>query len=59
MTNTKTYHNIGTVPISNIKIIERGHIDTPNRNTWPKYMIEITWHDTNSIGDVFCISSLD
>ena len=26
----KKYHTVGTVPKSNIKIIERGKIDTPN-----------------------------
>jgi hypothetical protein len=29
----KKYHTIGTISKSNIKIAERGTIDTPNTNT--------------------------
>ena len=30
---TKTYHTLGNIPKSNIKIVESGGIDTPNTNT--------------------------
>jgi hypothetical protein len=26
----KKYHTVGTIPKSNIKIVEKGNIDTPN-----------------------------
>jgi hypothetical protein len=27
---SKKYHTVGTIPISNIKFVERANIDTPN-----------------------------
>jgi len=31
----KEYHTVGTIPKSNINIVERGKFDTLNTNTWP------------------------
>ena len=30
---TKSSHTVGTIPKSNVKIVERGKIDTPNTQT--------------------------
>jgi len=32
----KQYHTVGTVPKSNIKIVERGKTDTPNTNIYDR-----------------------
>jgi hypothetical protein len=38
----KKYHTVGTIPKSNIKIVERGNIDTSNTvGTIPKSNIKI------------------
>jgi len=41
----KKYHTVGTIPKSNIKIVERGKIDTPNTQIQDR---SISYHGTGT-----------
>jgi len=42
---TKIYHTVGTIPKSNIKVVERGNLDTPNIQTHDR---SFSWLDTGT-----------
>ena len=44
MKNTK-YHTVGTIPKGNIKIVERGKIDTPDTHLHDRIL---SWLDTDT-----------
>jgi hypothetical protein len=42
---TKKYHTVGTIPKSDIKIVERGKMDTPNTEIHDR---SLSWLDTGT-----------
>jgi hypothetical protein len=54
MNKIKKYHNVGTVPRSNIKIVERGRMDTTNTPIHDVYTIDTT---NTPIHDVYTIDT--
>jgi hypothetical protein len=42
---TKKYHTVGTIPKSDIKIVERGKMDTPNTEMHNR---SLSWLDTGT-----------
>ena len=52
---TKKYHTVGTIPKSDIKIVERGKMDTPNTQ-----MVDglLSWLDTGTSMKCFMSSNL-